>query len=56
MGTLTETVFAYKDYLPTYFPIVHSSPLNFRWLTKTPDFEKVIVPDLQQLIKRILAN
>ena len=28
---LTETVKNYKKYLPKYFPIVHPSPLNFRW-------------------------
>jgi uracil-DNA glycosylase len=26
---LTETVRAYEDYLPTYFPLVHPSPSNF---------------------------
>ena len=31
---LTETVAAYKAYLPEYFPIVHPSPLNFRWQRK----------------------
>ncbi|WP_270279812.1 uracil-DNA glycosylase family protein [Vagococcus bubulae] len=52
--TLTETVFSYQDYLPTYFPIVHSSPLNFRWFAKNPSFEEKIVPELQQLVKEIL--
>ncbi|UUV99511.1 uracil-DNA glycosylase family protein [Vagococcus luciliae] len=51
---LTETVFAYEDYLPTYFPIVHSSPLNFRWFAKNPSFEEKIVPKLQQLVKKLL--
>jgi len=52
--TLTDTVFSYKEYLPTYFPIVHSSPLNFRWFKNNPTFEKQIVPDLQKIVHTIL--
>jgi uracil-DNA glycosylase len=52
---LTETVAAYKEYLPDYFPLVHPSPLNFRWLAKNPWFEKEAVPELQKVIHRILA-
>lgn len=54
--TLTETVFSYEEYLPTFFPIVHSSPLNFRWFAKNPDFEKLIVPKLQEQVHHILKN
>lgn len=54
--TLTETVFAYEEYLPTYFPIVHSSPLNFRWFAKNPDFEKKIVPELKKIVHSILTS
>ena len=35
---LTGTVKNYKKYLPKYFPIVHPSPLNFRWQAKNPWF------------------
>ena len=49
---LTETVKAYKEYLPKYFPIVHPSPLNFRWLGKNPWFEEEVIPELQ---KRVAA-
>lgn len=51
---LTETVKAYKDYLPKYFPIVHPSPLNFRWLGKNPWFEEEVIPELQKLVAKIL--
>ena len=54
--TLTETVASYKEYLPQYFPIVHPSPLNFRWQAKNPWFEEQVVPDLQKLVKEILAQ
>ena len=51
---LTETVRAFHDYLPEYFPIVHPSPLNFRWQAKNPWFEKEVVPILQKQIREIL--
>lgn len=52
---LTETVAAYKAYLPEYFPIVHPSPLNFRWQRKNPWFEEQVVPALQQRVRDILS-
>ena len=51
---LTETVKAYQEYLPEYFPLVHPSPLNIRWFKKNPEFEEIIVPQLQAIIKAIL--
>lgn len=51
---LTETVRAFQDYLPKYFPIVHPSPLNFRWQAKNPWFEKEVVPVLQERVRKIL--
>lgn len=49
---LTETVRAYHDYLPTYFPLVHPSPLNFRWRAKNPWFEVEVVPELAKQVRR----
>ena len=51
---LTETVKNYKKYLPTYFPIVHPSPLNFRWHNNNPWFLEEVVPELQERIEKIL--
>lgn len=51
---LTETVRAYKDYLPDYFPLVHPSPLNFRWHIKNPWFVEEVIPFLQKEVARIL--
>ena len=53
---LTETVKNYKKYLPKYFPIVHPSPLNFRWHNKNPWFLEEIVPKLKYRVSRILEN
>src|SRR5690606_27598968 len=48
--TLTETVRSYDEYLPDYFPLVHPSPLNFRWQTQNPWFEAEVVPELRKRV------
>ena len=53
---LTETVRAYEEFLPKFFPIVHPSPLNFRWRKQNPWFENEIIPALQNHIRQILAG
>lgn len=50
---LTETVRSYKEYLPKYFPIVHPSPLNFRWQKANPWFEGEVVPVLREMVGEI---
>lgn len=53
---LTETVRCYQEYLPEYFPIVHPSPLNFRWQAKNPWFETEVVPELRKRVADILEG
>lgn len=54
--TLTQVVYDYAKYQPKYFPIVHPSPLNQRWLKKNPWFEETVIPNLQQVVHQILCN
>ncbi|MFC4628383.1 uracil-DNA glycosylase family protein [Promicromonospora alba] len=54
--TLTETVRAYTEYLPSTIPLVHPSPLNFRWQSKNPWFEEEVVPTLRTLVAGALAG
>lgn len=51
---LTNTVKNYFEYLPKYFPIVHSSPLNFRWQNNNPWFLTDVVPKLKELVRTII--
>lgn len=51
---LTETVKAYKEYLPKLLPLVHPSPRNLIWLKKNPWFEEEVVPMLQERIRGYL--
>lgn len=53
---LTETVRHYEEYLPPFFPIVHPSPLNFRWQAKNPWFEQEVVPALRERAKEALGE
>ncbi|RKN82965.1 uracil-DNA glycosylase family protein [Ulvibacterium marinum] len=51
---LTETVRAYKNYLPHYFVLPHPSPRNRFWLSKNPWFVEEVITELQWRIKDAL--
>lgn len=51
---LTKTVKAYKEYLPDYFPLVHPSPINQRWEKKNPFFKEEVLPELKNVVSKIL--
>ncbi|AYG03577.1 uracil-DNA glycosylase family protein [Gryllotalpicola protaetiae] len=53
--TLTETVHGWRSYLPEYFPLVHPSPLNFRWQARNPWFVEELVPELRAAVSLALA-
>ena len=52
---LTETVRAFRDYLPELIPVVHPSPLNFRWQARNPWFADDLLPVLQQHVAAAIA-
>jgi len=53
--SLTATVRRFADYLPGTLPLVHPSPLNFRWLAKNPWYEAEVLPQLRQSVQAALA-
>ncbi len=53
--TMTETVAAWRDYLPHYLPMPHPSWRSTGWLKRNPWFETDLVPDLRQRISSLLA-
>lgn len=53
---LTETVRTYTDYLPAFFPLVHPSPLNFRWQAKNPWFAEAVLPALKARVAQALKG
>ncbi len=52
--TLTETVSAFKDYLPEFFVLPHPSPRNRFWLRKNPWFELDVVNELKERVKHVV--
>jgi uracil-DNA glycosylase len=52
---LTETVRAFRDYLPGVIPLVHPSPLNFRWQTRNPWFATDLLPVLRERVAAALG-
>ncbi len=53
---LADAIHAYQNYLPDYFPLVHPSPRNRRWLKNNPWFEEQVIPDLQNRVQTILEK
>jgi uracil-DNA glycosylase len=54
-GSLAETVQAWQEYGPRFFPLLHPSPRNEPWLKRNPWFEQQLIPELRQRIERLVA-
>jgi len=52
--TLTETVQAWRDFAPEYFPTPHPSWRNNGWLKKNPWFEAELLPVLRKQVRRLM--
>lgn len=52
---LTETVHAFQEYLPDFLPLVHPSPLNFRWQSRNPWFAADVLPVVRATVATALA-
>ena len=52
--TLSDTVAAWRDYLPGYLPLPHPSFRNLRWLRDRPWFQHDLLPDLRRRVHAIL--
>jgi uracil-DNA glycosylase len=51
---LTETVRAWSEYWPEHLPLPHPSPRNNIWLKKNSWFEKEVLPELRNVVSKIL--
>lgn len=52
---LTETVHAFNEYLPGIIPLVHPSPLNFRWQANNPWFVTDLLPVVRAHVATALS-
>src|SRR5260221_1949487 len=49
--TLTETVRAFREYLPEFFVLPHPSWRNKGWMKKNPWFESQVIPALRRRVR-----
>jgi uracil-DNA glycosylase len=54
--SVTSTVRAFADFLPTLVPIPHPSPRNRLWLRKNPWFADELLPRLRERVRAILLR
>jgi uracil-DNA glycosylase len=52
--SLTETVRAYADYAPQFFPLPHPSWRSGIWMRQQPWFEAEVLPALRAAVARLL--
>jgi uracil-DNA glycosylase len=55
-ATLTETVAAFEEYLPQYFPLPHPSPRNRLWWKTNNWFERDVLPVLRERVATALTE
>jgi len=54
--TMTETVRAWRDYVPDYLPLPHPSWRNTGWLKRNPWFEADVLPELRGRMRGMLRS
>ena len=54
--TLTETVAAWRAYLPRFFPIPHPSWRTRGWQAKNPWFDAELLPELRRRVRALLDS
>jgi uracil-DNA glycosylase len=54
--TLGETVRAYREYLPGFFPLPHPSWRNLLWLKRNPWFRREVIPALRRRIRACIRR
>ncbi len=51
---MTETVRAWRDYLPEFLPLPHPSWRNNAWIKQNPWFERELQPELQRCVAKLI--
>jgi uracil-DNA glycosylase len=54
-GSLTETVKAWRDYLPDLLPLPHPSWRTTHWLKMNSWFEAEVLPELRQRVRDLVG-
>ena len=53
-GSMTETVRAFSEYGPRFFPLPHPSWRSAIWMRKHSWFEQVVIPELRQAVRKMI--
>lgn len=53
--TMAETVRAFREYLPEFFPLPHPSWRNLLWRRRNPWFEAEVLPELRKRVHEAMA-
>ena len=53
--TMTETVEAFSEYGPAFFPLPHPSWRSALWMRKHPWFEQKVIPELRKAVRTVLS-
>jgi uracil-DNA glycosylase len=51
---VTETVKAFSDYGPLFFPLPHPSWRSQIWMRKHPWFEQAVIPELRKAVRKLI--
>jgi uracil-DNA glycosylase len=54
-GSLTETVAAWRDYLPEFLPLPHPSWRTTHWQKINPWFDTDVLPELRRRARRLVG-
>jgi uracil-DNA glycosylase len=52
-ATMTDTVRAFSEYRPRYFPLPHPSWRSAVWMRRNPWFEEAVIPRLQDAVRSV---
>ena|ERR1035437_2941791 len=58
-ASMTDTVRAFSEYRPQFFPLPHPSWRSVVWMRKHPWFEDAVIPELRKVdlsVKRVVAD
>jgi uracil-DNA glycosylase len=53
-GSMTETVKAFSEYGPRFFPLPHPSWRSLIWMRKHPWFEQAVIPELRKAVRKLI--
>jgi len=54
--TLANTVEAYREYLPEFFPLPHPSWRNRAWVQRNPWFRTRVIPELRRRVQACIGT